>query len=223
MPSTATPIVAPTWRMAVISADPAPLRSADSSPRAAFIAAGMASPRPIPAIANQAAVNPVLLPAEQLTGPRASGLLVPPVEGRLVKAATFSSIKWPWLAERLAGAGLHAVRLSVGRLGEEATLQRDDADVAAEAVADLAGLLGRPRLDPVSVTVTRWGGALPQYTPGHLDRVVRLRAALAAAGGLAMAGGVLDGLGVAACIASADRAVADLLTGLVAARGTIDA
>ena len=42
-------MVAPTWRIAVISAEPDPLRSADSAPRAAFIAGGIASPSPSPA------------------------------------------------------------------------------------------------------------------------------------------------------------------------------
>src|ERR1700759_4721936 len=58
VPRTATPIVAPTCRIAVIRADPDPLRSADSAPSAAFIAAGIASPSPRPATANQAAENP---------------------------------------------------------------------------------------------------------------------------------------------------------------------
>lgn len=220
------------WRLELGAAPSPEFLDADAvllavpAPAAAKLLAG-----PVPAAAAElagvatasVAVISVLLPAEQLAGVAASGVLVPPVEGRLVKAVTFSSIKWPWLADRLAGPGLHAVRLSVGRLGEEATLQRDDADLTAEAVAELAGLLGRPALDPVSSTLTRWGGALPQYTPGHLDRVTRLRRALAGAGGLAMAGATLDGLGVAACIASADRAVTELLEDRLTTRGRIDA
>ena len=54
---------------------------------------------------------------------QAPGFLVPPVEGRLVKAVTYSSAKWGWLGER-RGEDL-VVRLSVGRHGEEADLQRD--------------------------------------------------------------------------------------------------
>src|ERR1700722_766164 len=49
--------------------------------------------------------------------PRGSGFLVPAVDGRAVKAVTFSTVKWPHL--RAAGTGLHIVRCSVGRLGEE--------------------------------------------------------------------------------------------------------
>ena len=62
VPSTATPMVAPTCRIAVMSAVPDPLRSAERAPMAAFIAAGIAIPSPRPVTANQATVNPVLLP-----------------------------------------------------------------------------------------------------------------------------------------------------------------
>ncbi len=59
----ATPIVEPTWRIAVSSADPAPLRSADSAPSATPIADGITRPRPRPATATQASVYPVELPS----------------------------------------------------------------------------------------------------------------------------------------------------------------
>src|SRR6516165_8999070 len=61
VPRIAAPRAAPTWRKAVISADPAPLRSADRAPRAAFMAEGIARPSPAPATANQAAPKPVPL------------------------------------------------------------------------------------------------------------------------------------------------------------------
>jgi oxygen-dependent protoporphyrinogen oxidase len=137
-----------------------------------------------------------------LTG---SGYLVPAVDGRPVKAVTFSTVKWPHLAD-----GLHVIRLSVGRIGEEAVLQRDDADLAALAAADLAaatGVTGRP----VDTRVTRWGGGLPQYTVGHLDRVSRVRAGLAAQPGLAVCGAAFDGIGIPACIASARLAADQVL------------
>jgi len=59
--------------------------------------------------------------------------------------------------------------------------------------------------------VRRWTDALPQYTVGHLDRVARIRAALPA--GLAVAGAAYDGVGIPACIASADAAVRTLIEG----------
>ena len=137
--------------------------------------------------------------------PEGSGYLVPAVDGRPVKAVTFSTVKWPHLAA--GGTGLDIVRCSVGRQGEEALLQRDDAELAELAAADLAAATG-VRGAPADVRVSRWGGGLPQYTVGHLDRVARIRAAVAAQPGLAVCGAAYDGIGIPACIASA-RLAAD--------------
>ena len=140
-----------------------------------------------------------------------SGFLVPPVERRLIKAATFSSRKWPWLAER--APGIEVVRCSVGRYGETAELHRDDADLVSGALADLrdvTGVTGRP----LASHVTRWGGGLPQYAVGHRDRVARIRAAVAALPGLAVAGAAYDGLGIPACVASARQAATQVLSAL---------
>ncbi len=131
-----------------------------------------------------------------------SGFLVPPVDGRAVKAVTFSTVKWPHLR---AGHNLHIVRCSVGRLGEDAILQRDDAELAGLAAADLADATG-VRGQPAGARVTRWGGGLPQYSVGHLDRVARIRTGLAAQPGLAGCGAAYDGVGIPACIATARQA-----------------
>jgi protoporphyrinogen/coproporphyrinogen III oxidase len=64
----------------------------------------------------------------------------------------------------------------------------------------------------VARRVTRWGGALPQYTVGHLDRVQRIRAAVAAEPGLAVAGAAYDGVGIPACVATAKVAAQQVLT-----------
>ena len=143
--------------------------------------------------------------------PEGSGYLVPAVDGRPVKAVTFSSVKWPHLRDR--ANGLVFVRCSVGRIGEEAILQRDDGELAALAAADLAAATG-VRGAPAGVLVTRWGGALPQYTVGHLDRVARIQAGLAAQPGLAACGAAYAGVGIPACIATARAAVDQALAGM---------
>jgi protoporphyrinogen/coproporphyrinogen III oxidase len=133
-----------------------------------------------------------------------SGYLVPAVDGRAVKAVTFSTVKWPHLAEvtALGGEPLEIVRCSVGRVGEEGLLHRADEDLAALAAAELTAATG-VRGAPAAHRVTRWGGALPQYTVGHLDRVARIRAAVAAQPGLAVCGAAYDGVGIPACVATA--------------------
>jgi protoporphyrinogen/coproporphyrinogen III oxidase len=148
-----------------------------------------------------------------------SGYLVPAVDGWAVKAVTFSSVKWPHLADASAPGAepLEIVRCSVGRIGEEALLLRDDDDLAALAAAELADATG-VRGVPVARRVTRWGGALPQYTVGHLDRVARIRAAVASQPGLALCGAAYDGVGIPACVATAQAAVSQVMAFLTARR-----
>jgi oxygen-dependent protoporphyrinogen oxidase len=136
--------------------------------------------------------------------PDTSGYLVPAVDGHPVKAVTFSSVKWPQLRQR--AADLIFVRCSLGRIGEEQVLQRDDAELTALAAADLAAATG-VRGAPTASLVTRWGGALPQYTVGHLDRVARIQASLATQPRLAGCGAAYAGVGIPACIATARAAV----------------
>jgi protoporphyrinogen/coproporphyrinogen III oxidase len=136
-----------------------------------------------------------------------SGYLVPAVDGRAVKAATFSTVKWPHLAGH---APVHVVRCSIGRIGETALLQRDDEDLAGVAAAELADAIGITA-SSVAHRVTRWGGALPQYNVGHLERVAAIRAAVAAQPGLAVAGAVYDGVGIPACVATAKAATQQVL------------
>nr|WP_307856546.1 protoporphyrinogen oxidase [Catenulispora pinistramenti] len=144
--------------------------------------------------------------------PAGSGFLVPPADGRFIKASTFSSVKWSWLA----ASGKTVVRASVGRHRETADLQREDTELAALALADLRTALGPDALgDPVDRYVQRWGGGLPQYAVGHVARVERIRSAVAAQPGLAVCGAAYDGVGIAACVASALRAAGEISTGAI--------
>ncbi|MBU2662383.1 protoporphyrinogen oxidase [Actinoplanes bogorensis] len=135
--------------------------------------------------------------------PELSGFLVPPSEGTLVKAATFVTRKW----ERPAGAPV-IVRVSLGRVGEEERLQFDDAVLADLAHRELGELLGGELPPPATTWVQRWGGGLPQYAPGHRDRLAAARAVLPP--GLTLAGAAFDGVGIPACIASGERAAEDV-------------
>jgi len=144
--------------------------------------------------------------AEDFPVQQRSGYLVPAVDGRAVKAATFSTLKWPHLA---AQAPVHVVRCSLGRSGDVAVLQRDDADLAALAEAELAAAVGISAKS-IAQRVTRWGGGLPQYNVGHLDRIAAIRTAVAKQPGLAVAGAAYDGVGIPACIATAKSAAAQI-------------
>ena len=150
------------------------------------------------------AVVAMAFPAQHVDA--GSGLLVPPVTGRLVKGVTVSSAKWPHL-----GDDVLLVRSSVGRFRGESELQRDDDDLAAAVVADVADLLDLSRPEPLETAVVRWGGGLPQYQVGHPARVDAIRTAVSEVPGLAIAGAAFRGVGIPACIRDAHHAVDALL------------
>ncbi|MEU8622166.1 protoporphyrinogen oxidase [Streptomyces sp. NPDC048623] len=145
------------------------------------------------------------LPGSALPG---SGFLVPPVDGHTIKASTFASQKWRWVSE--GAPDLFVLRTSVGRYGEEEQAHREDADLVDVSLKDLAAATGLAAR-PVASTVTRWIGGLPQYPVGHLARVERIRAAVAGLPGLALAGAVYEGVGIPACVASAERAADEII------------
>jgi oxygen-dependent protoporphyrinogen oxidase len=141
---------------------------------------------------------------EHLSG--LSGFLVPPVEQRGIKASTFSFAKWDWVRD---AGGEHAIlRTSLGRMGEERTLQASDEALVARSLAELSALAGISAV-PVDTHVQRWGGGLPQYAVGHVLRMEQVRSSLPA--GLAVCGAWCDGVGIPAVIASARRAAADVV------------
>jgi oxygen-dependent protoporphyrinogen oxidase len=143
-----------------------------------------------------------------LSGRGYAAYRVPAVEGKAVKEVTFTTVKWPHLAGEV-----EIVRCSLGRFGEEHLLRRDDADLVALAAAELAEATGVTG-GPVATRVSRWNDALPQYTVGHLDRVRRIREAVASQPGLAVCGALYDGVGVGVCMATARKAADQVLAWL---------
>ncbi|MFF8653919.1 protoporphyrinogen oxidase [Streptomyces huasconensis] len=146
--------------------------------------------------------------------PEGSGFLVPPVDGHTIKASTFASRKWGWIDRQ--DPDLLVLRTSVGRYGDVAVLEKDDADLVAISRHNLREATGLSAT-PVASRVTRWDDGLPQYPVGHHARVARVRAHVAALPGLVVCGAAYDGVGIPACVASANAAVDQLagdLTGV---------
>ncbi|MFE9603005.1 protoporphyrinogen oxidase [Streptomyces hokutonensis] len=141
--------------------------------------------------------------------PEGSGFLVPPVDGRTIKASTFASQKWGWIADE--NPDVLVLRTSVGRYGETAILDREDAGLVDVSRHDLREATGLDAT-PLETRVTRWTDGLPQYPVGHHARVARVREHVAKLPGLAVCGAAYDGVGIPATIASAYAAV-ERLTG----------
>ncbi|MDX6231638.1 MAG: protoporphyrinogen/coproporphyrinogen oxidase [Nocardioidaceae bacterium] len=184
---------------AVVVAAPAPAAArliAEDAPDAAFALAAIE-------YASMAIVTYVFDEPPAFEG---SGFLVPPVDHTFIKAATVSSNKWEWVA----ASGRTVIRASVGRAGEATLLQYDDGDIAARALTDLRTALGGLP-EPVDAVVQRWGGGLPQYDVGHLDRVGIIERSVAAVPGLELCGAAYNGVGIPAVIASGRAAARRIL------------
>ena len=186
---------------AVVLATPAPVTAAMLrviAPEAAAAAAGIEL--------SSSAVVALGLPVHTAL-PDNSGILVATGESLRAKAFTLSSRKWPHLAER----DLAVVRASFGRFGDETPLSWSDEELIAAAVADLATVTGlSPR--PETALVQRWRGGLPQYAPGHTERIAVLEDEVAGLPRLAVAGAYLHGVGVPACAASGTAAAQRILS-----------
>jgi oxygen-dependent protoporphyrinogen oxidase len=133
-----------------------------------------------------------------------TGVLVDSSAQRHLKAATFLSRKWGHL-----DSDHFLVRMSAGRLGGPDLSVFDDDELAATLHADLAEATGL-RAPPLDVHVERWPSAMAQLEVGHTERMATVRSALDAFPGLALAGAPFDGVGLAACITSGQRAAASL-------------
>ncbi|WP_297009218.1 protoporphyrinogen oxidase [uncultured Corynebacterium sp.] len=142
--------------------------------------------------------------------PRTSGVLLgTDAPGVHAKAFTFSSRKWPHLADR----GGAFVRASFGTLADASLVDADDRTLIGYAVEDLATVSGFTAR-PVETFVQRWWGGLPSYGVEHLDRIAAVRDSLAQHPRVALAGAALQGVGVPACADSGRDAALKIITDL---------
>lgn len=184
---------------AVVVAAPAPAAArllAQEAPDAAFALAAI----------DYASMAIITFVFDDAVVPEGSGFLVPPVDGTFIKAATVSSNKWGWIGD----TGRTVIRTSVGRAGETTLLQHDDGELGLRALADLRSAFGTLP-DPADQLVQRWGGGLPQYDVGHLDRVETIDRSVADVAGLEVCGAAYRGVGIPAVIASGRAAARRLL------------
>ncbi len=154
-----------------------------------------------------------------LTGPFAlpagTGFLVPPGQGRLLVGCTWLSSKWP----QPAAASTVVIRAMVGRDGDRRLADLDDAQLERAVRAELAIAVGLPTAggpEPLARVVRRMPQALPQYTIGHEGRLATIERSLASsAPGVHVTGAAYRGIGIAACLTSAQQ-LADRLVAATA-------
>ena len=138
---------------------------------------------------------------------KATGLLVPSNSGRILKAATFLTTKWPHLVD----PKYFLMRLSSGRVDEREIEKLEDSELIARLHNDLVDATGIS-VEPIEYFVQRWPDAMPQLEIGHLELVAKARKELEIYPGVLLAGASYDGLGIAACLRSGERAASACLT-----------
>ena len=134
--------------------------------------------------------------------PENSGVLVATgAEDVKTKAFTFSSRKWPHLAQR--GGAL--VRASFGRFGDDIAIRADEDDLVDWALDDLQTITGFDGREAglEEIYVQRWFGGLPRYDEGHVATVADVDKQLEAVDGISATGAWAGGVGVPAVIAHA--------------------
>lgn len=140
--------------------------------------------------------------------PDGFGYLVPPIEdGRATPAPrALGTIFVTNLFPQRAPHGT----CSVASFYRGADVERlDDAALARLAEQDLALAIAAPVPRASIVHVERWNDVIPRHSPGHADRVTRVRAALREhARGLHVAGAWVDGVSVENVLSSG-RSAAD--------------
>lgn len=139
-----------------------------------------------------------------------SGVLVDRREGRLVTAASWASSKWAHY-DRPDTALL---RVSAGRHDDPRALAMSDDELLTAMLADLEVIMAL-RGSPTEVRITRWMEGLPQFRPGHLDRMRAGAERLAATRpGLVATGAGHAGLGIPVCVRQGTAAAATVAAAL---------
>jgi oxygen-dependent protoporphyrinogen oxidase len=133
------------------------------------------------------------------------GFVVPRAQRRIVRACTFSSIKF---ANRAAD-GEVLVRVSTEHS------QATDSQIEQMISDELDSYLGL-HADPVYSLISRHSTAIPQYAVGHNDLVNEIQWALRRIPGLALAGNAYGGVDIPDCIRSGKDAAQSILSDLCA-------
>jgi oxygen-dependent protoporphyrinogen oxidase len=129
------------------------------------------------------------------------GFLAPRAEPCRVLGTLFSSS----LFEHRAEAETALFTTFLGGRRRPAALALADADLLREVEMELAQRVGA-RGSPVLAEAIRWPQALPQYTPGHLQRMAELERVERAVPGLHFCANYRGGVSIGDCIASAESA-----------------
>jgi oxygen-dependent protoporphyrinogen oxidase len=142
------------------------------------------------------------------------GYLVAPSEGSDVLGVVWESS----LFAGRAPAGHVLLRVMLGGARRPEVASRKEADLLAEARAEVAATLGIAAA-PERTWVRRCPEAIAQYERGHLERVATARAQAARSGGLDLCGSSYDGSSFGGAALSGERSAERVVAAIESARG----
>ena len=138
------------------------------------------------------------------------GFVVARGEPLTITACTWMSSKWP----HRAPPNLALLRCYLGAAGRDGVVDEDDERLVQLTRADLRTTMGIDA-EPTFVHVARWPKAMPQYPPGHLERLEAIDTGMQALPGLVLAGAGYRGIGIPDCIRQGTDAASRILDTLV--------
>lgn len=126
------------------------------------------------------------------------GMLIPGQEGLETLGVLFSSTLFPGRAPE----GHVLMTAFIGGARNPEVTAREEAALVSRVVEDLRPLLGLTGM-PGFTAVNRWPHAIPQYTVGHLDRMLEIENSLAALPDLYTVSNWRGGIAVGDCVNNA--------------------
>ena len=128
--------------------------------------------------------------------PSGSGFLVPRKLNKLTTACTWTSQKWPHSTPN----EYVLLRAYVGRSGQDRWQLLDDSTLTQRVIEELRVWIDIPE-EPFFTEVNRWSSAMPQYAPGHVERLNVMRQSVAKRyRGLHLIGASYDAVGLPDCV-----------------------
>ncbi|MBB3111163.1 oxygen-dependent protoporphyrinogen oxidase [Paenibacillus phyllosphaerae] len=127
---------------------------------------------------------------------KGAGFVIPRDQGMRITACTLTSQKWP----HTTSPGKVLLRAYIGHSDDQKHVDEDDATLIDVAYRELSSILSIQR-KPLFCEISRHYGSMPQYLPGHLDRITKLEEQVGTMyPGIIMAGKSFRGVGIPDCI-----------------------
>jgi oxygen-dependent protoporphyrinogen oxidase len=133
------------------------------------------------------------------------GWLVPASERHSILACTYVSNKFP----RRSPDGLFLVRAFIGGSQAAEWIQATDQQIQIEVLNELKRIA---RIDDEALfcRIFRWKDAMPEYQPGHRQKIESIHKLVQRHKGIALTGNIFAGVGIPDCIQHAEKVISDL-------------